>query len=89
VSTADWLRPADTSPEAWALQRRLMASLSGEERVRRAFQASEDLFELSAAGVRARNPAYTERQVFLAVARLIHGDEVTRLAWPDEALVDA
>ena len=89
MRTADWARPADTSLEAWDLQRRLMASLSGEERVRRAFEASDDLFEVSAAGVRARHPDYTERQVFLAVARLTHGDVLTGLAWPDDELVDA
>jgi hypothetical protein len=37
---------------------------------------------LSAAGVRARHPEYTEREVELAVIRLILGEELFRKAFP-------
>ena len=39
------------------------------------------------AGVRRRNPDYTDRQVMLAQARMRYGDELVLKVWPDEALV--
>lgn len=48
---------------------------------------SDDASELTRDGIRMRHPEYDERQVFLAFARLLHGDEVFARVWKGEPLL--
>jgi hypothetical protein len=75
---------ADTTAEAARVQIEIYRRMAPEQRLQQAFDLSEFTRELSAGGVRARHPDYTERQVQLAVIRLVLGDELYRIGYPDE-----
>lgn len=67
---------SDTTPEAASVQIEAYRRMTGEERVRVAFSMCDDMRELLAAGVRARNPELDEAAVSRAVARILLGDEL-------------
>jgi hypothetical protein len=79
--------PADTSLEAARVQHAVYRRMSPERRLHLAFQMTASARKLSAAGVRARHPEYTDRQVELAVIRMMLGEELFRRAYPDEDVV--
>jgi hypothetical protein len=76
--------PADTSLEAARVQHGIYRRMTPEQRLHLAFEMTESIRRVAAAGVRARHPEYTERQVLLAVIRLTLGEELFRLAYPGE-----
>ena len=75
---------SDTTPEAALVQLRIYQSMAPEKRLMQAFSLTQCVREIAAAGVRARHPDYTERQVKFAVNRLVLGDELFRNVYPDE-----
>jgi hypothetical protein len=74
--------PRDTSPAAHAAQLAAYRRMSGAERVALAAQLSEDVRAVTMAGIRARHPAYSDRELWYALQRLILGDELFSRAWP-------
>jgi hypothetical protein len=76
--------PSDTSLEAIRVQHAIYRRMPPEKRLRLAFQMSDSARAIAAAGVRARHPEYTERQVRLAVIRLRLGEELFRRVYPGE-----
>lgn len=61
--------------------------MAPEKRLEMACRMSDEARQLSAAGVRARHPEYTDREVELAVIRLCLGEELFRLAFPGQDVV--
>jgi len=43
---------------------------------------------MEADGIRRRHPDYDDHQVMLAAARMRHGDDLVRAAWPDEPFLE-
>lgn len=82
------LPPADTSPEAWAVQIEVLRGLGGARRCEVAFRLTALARETARGGIRVRHPGYSEEEVRRAFFRMMHGDEVTRRVWPGAALVD-
>jgi hypothetical protein len=76
------LFPADTTPEAARVQLEIIRRLSPERRMEMALEMSNFLRDVVAAGVRSRHPDYNEKQVGLAVGRLMLGDELFRKVHP-------
>jgi hypothetical protein len=74
--------PADTTPEAAAVQLEVFRRMSDDRRLQLALQMSNTLRRLAADGVRERHPDYSEDQVRLAVIRLTAGEELFRQAFP-------
>jgi hypothetical protein len=64
----------DTSPAAHAVQLQLYREAGPEGRARIAAELSEVIRELSRAGVRMRNPGFTEAEVTREVLRIFYGD---------------
>jgi hypothetical protein len=81
-------RAADTDAEADAVQLEGYRRLGGAGRLQIAFRLSDQVRRIAMAGIRARHPEYDERRVLLAWARLVHGDELVRAAWPDDELAE-
>jgi hypothetical protein len=79
--------PADTDPEAHALQIEAYRRLGGSGRMAAAFRLSAAVRRTSMAGIKMRHPEYTPDQVKQALARLVLGDTVCREVWPDRELV--
>jgi hypothetical protein len=50
-------------------------------------QLNVAIARMEADGVRRRHPDYSEREVFLALARHRYGDELFQAAWPTEPLL--
>jgi len=62
--------PSDTSPEAHKIWLELLRSKTPEERLTITFQLTDFALRMAEAGVRARNPGASEREIFLRCAAL-------------------
>jgi hypothetical protein len=74
---------SDTSPEAFGVQIECVRRLGPEGRGRRALEMSQSSRSLLRAGIRQRHPDYTEREVDLALFRLLLAPELWRAAYSD------
>ena len=72
----------DTLPAAHASQLRCYRAMSGPARVALAAQLSEDVRAIAMAGIRARHPRYSDREVLYALQRILLGDELFMRAMP-------
>jgi hypothetical protein len=62
--------------------------MGGTERAQIMFRLSDFARRTAMAGIRRRHPDYDDTRVLLALARLLHGDDLVRRAWPRHELVD-
>jgi hypothetical protein len=60
--------------------------MSPSRRAELAAEMSEETRQLALDGIRQRHPEYSERDCFMALMRMIHGDVLVQKAWPDESL---
>ena len=79
---------ADTSPDADALQLLAYRRMGGAGRAQVMFRLSAMARETAEAGIRKRHPEYDHGQVVRALARLLHGDDLVRCAWPGRDLLE-
>jgi Rv0078B-related antitoxin len=70
--------PADTTPNARALQLRIFREMSGPARLAMALEMSDDARAISEAGIRHRHPEWSEAQVHGALVLLLLGDSLAR-----------
>ena len=70
------------------MQRELYLRLGGRERLATMFRLNETVRQLSIAGIRSRHPEYDDKQLLQAHARLVLGDALVRVVWPDREVVD-
>lgn len=82
------MRPHDTSEAAWNEQVRLLRAMTPERRLQIGFELTRMANHLCEVGIRMRHPEYSERQTFLARARLTLGDDLFAAAYPREGLLD-
>jgi hypothetical protein len=80
--------PADTSPEAHAVQLEAYRRMGGAGRLQVMYRLNEATRSAAMAGIRHRHPAYTDDEILLALARILYGDELVQRAWPGRRLVD-
>lgn len=69
-------RPADTAPEARRIHLDILRGMSGAERVAMAFEMSETARALTEAGIRLRNPQWTDAQVHDELLAVLLGREL-------------
>jgi hypothetical protein len=81
-------RPPDTSVDAHDRQSELYARMGGRGRVDVVYRLNESVKRMAMAGIRARHPGYSARQVDRAYARMVLGDALVRAMWPGGELVD-
>jgi hypothetical protein len=74
--------PADTTVEAARVQAMVFRQMPAGRRLELAFEMSNSLRRIVAAGVRNRHPEYSPEQVRLAVIRLTLGEDLFRQAFP-------
>ena len=79
---------ADTSSDADAVQLEAYRRVGGVGRAQIMFRLSEMARATAEAGIRKRHPEYDASQILLAPARLTHGDDLVRRAWPDRELLE-
>ena len=75
--------PEDTSVEAFRIQIQALGRLGPEGRLRMAFELSDNLRTLVAAGVRLRHPDYDRGKLRIAVMRLMAGEDAFRKLFPN------
>jgi len=73
-------RPLDTSPASWAIYECALDRMGGPARVRVAMELSEAAREIRLAGIMARHPELSRRQV---VARLVADEYRVELPVPE------
>lgn len=78
----------DTWLEAAAIQLEAWRRLGPEARVALAAALSDEMREVSRAGIRSRHPDYDEEQAARALLRLIVGDDLARAVYRGRPLVD-
>jgi predicted ArsR family transcriptional regulator len=78
----------DTSTDADAVQVEAYRRMGGTGRVQVMFRLTEMTRRTTEAGIRRRHPDYDDARVMLALARLLHGDELVRRAWPGRDFVE-
>jgi len=72
------VRPADTTIDAWHVQRDIFRSMSGSQRVAMAVEMSDSARALTEAGIRHRHPDWTDLQVLDAMLERLLGAELAR-----------
>ncbi len=82
-SPAEGLKSRDTDLAAHRVQIDILRRTAPAERLRIAMQMADEARALTAAGIAARHPDYTTRQVRWALFRLLLGEVLFRAAWPD------
>jgi hypothetical protein len=81
------LRSPDTDAQAHAVQLEIYRGMTPEQRSALGVSLSDAVRETARAGIRARHPAYTARDLDRALFRLLYGDELARRVWPHDPLV--
>ncbi len=66
--------PADTSPEAYAVQLAVIASKTPAERLRLVVRSSRIVRDLALAGLRHQRPDLAERELRKELLRRLHPD---------------
>jgi gentisate 1,2-dioxygenase len=94
MSTLGWdhnesMRPADTTPEAWEVLKTLQRNMPPAEKMQLAFEWSEIIRQFAEAGLQAKYPHATEREIFLRYARQTLGEELFRKVYGTELPDDA
>ena len=74
-------RPLDTSPEAYEVQTRVYRTFTAEEKGEMAARMSDEIREISKAGIRLRHPTYSDREVTRSLVGLLYGEELARKVW--------
>jgi len=72
------VRPADTTIDAWRVQRDIFRRMSGSQRVAMAVEMSDSARALTEAGIRHRHPDWTDMQVLDAMLERLLGAELAR-----------
>jgi hypothetical protein len=80
------MRPADTSPEAWAVFLDIQRRMSPGEKIVRALEWSEIVRGFTEAGLRERYPEADDHEILLRHARMTLGDELFRHAYGNALL---
>jgi len=75
----------DTTPEALAVQFRILRRMGPAGRAAMVFDLCDNLRTLVGAGVRHRHPQWDDRAVEREVIRLMIGDELFRKAYGEES----
>jgi hypothetical protein len=80
--------PLDTSDDALDVQFARLREMTGEERLRLAWELTAVARSFAEAGIAARHPDETPRQRFLRLAILELGRDLAVRAYPDAASLD-
>lgn len=79
----------DTSPEAYAAQLSAWRRMGPRRRLLLAMQMSDEIRQVTLAGIRHRHPEYTEEEARFALFRQLLGDELFVRAWPHAPVLAA
>jgi hypothetical protein len=77
------MQPMDTSPEMWKVYVDLYRKMPIAEKVRKTFEWSASIRNLSEVGMRRRYPDADDREIFLRMARMTFGGELFRKVYGD------
>ncbi len=78
----------DTDPDVWRRQMAAIAQRSIPDRLEEWAPLNRGVARMAEQAVRRRQPDYDDRQVFLALVRGLHGDDLALAVWPDVATVE-
>ncbi|MDO8335290.1 MAG: hypothetical protein Q7T74_00715 [Candidatus Saccharibacteria bacterium] len=70
---------ADTTPEALAVEYNVLSSLSMQDKARMTFELSDNIRDITMAGIRASHPTYNDQQLRRELIRRMHGIDIETL----------
>lgn len=73
----------DTSARTAQVRAELLRSMTPAEKSAAVEEMSAAARELARTGIRRRHPEYGEQEVEHALHRLLHGDALADMAWPE------
>jgi hypothetical protein len=65
--------PKDTSPKAYSIYHKILASLSPQQRLEMVFELSENVRAIAVAGLRKRHPEFTDQQIAFEIIHKLYG----------------
>jgi hypothetical protein len=77
----------DTTPEADAVQFAIYRRMSDARRLELSLQMSDEARLITAAGIRAHHPEYTDAHVEDALRLMLLGPHLFHIAWPEKPLL--
>jgi hypothetical protein len=72
--------PKDTSPEAWARHIESIRALTPQDRLRLTATMTDEIREIARDGIRHRHPDWTATDIEAALAELLLGTNLARIA---------
>jgi hypothetical protein len=80
-------RPLDTTPEAWERYLEAIRRMTPNEKLQRVFELTDSVRSMAEAGVRARYPNASEREIFLRTGATWLGRElmIKAYGWDPES----
>lgn len=70
--------PSDTTSEAFAQQLEHLRAMGPQERIRRMLEMSDEIREVTTAGIRARHPEYGDRRVREELEDVVLGPDLAK-----------
>jgi len=77
------MRKLDTRPEAEKVQIEVFRKMKPEARLKLSLQLSETTKEFLKEGIRTRHPQYSRQEVELALKRILLGERLFKLVYPE------
>ncbi|HUQ64457.1 MAG TPA: hypothetical protein VM121_11945 [Acidimicrobiales bacterium] len=71
MTTLEWVRPADTTPEARAVQLASFRAMTGEQRLAMAIEMTDEACRVTLAGIAHRQPGLGPSELPAELARLL------------------
>jgi len=76
------MKPIDTSPEIERMQIEKLRRMTPEKRLKLALQLIETEKKLLMEGIKKRHPEYKEKEIKLALIRILLGEELFEKVYP-------
>jgi len=77
------MQELDTSSEAKKVQIEILRKMKPEQRLRISLELSKFSKKLLEEGIRSRHPEYSEQEMKLAVIKILLGNELFGIVYPD------
>ncbi len=87
VTVVTMAQPKDTTVDAWSRQVQAFRAMRPQDRLRLALTMTDEVLEITRAGIRRRHPEWAEVQIQEELEELLFGPELARTARRERLVV--